>query len=169
MLGLIVAIHFGLTPEAASAAILLFILLCLAVIDWETGYLPDALTWPLLGLGLLVSALPQGQGLVASGLGAVIGGGGLWLVAWGYQKFRGREGLGGGDVKLVAAAGAWCGAAALPFILLAASLSGLLYAGAAMLLGKKERAMTAELRFGPFLAAAIAIVYLAGPPLTLAH
>ncbi|GGY52669.1 prepilin peptidase [Parvularcula lutaonensis] len=158
----------GVSADAAAMAVLLFLLLALAVIDAETGYLPDALTWPLLALGLAASFLPGGTGPLQAALGAAIGGGGLWLLATLYKRFRHRDGLGGGDVKLLAAGGAWCGAYALPVILLVASLSGLLAAVAGMVLGQKERAMTAELRFGPYLAGAIALVYAIGEPLALA-
>ena len=166
-LGLLIALRFGLSAEAGFGALLAFGLLTLAVIDAETGFLPDAITWPLVGAGLVVSIAPGGVSFFGSALGAALGGGGLWLISTGYKALRGRDGLGGGDVKLVAAGGAWCGAYALPFILLAASLAGLLFAAAMMLAGRKETALSAELRFGPFLSTAIAVVFFVGPPLML--
>jgi leader peptidase (prepilin peptidase)/N-methyltransferase len=145
--------------------VLLFVLLAallgLAVIDAETGFLPDMLTLPLLALGLGASFLAQPPSPQSAFLGALIGGGGLALLATFYRRIRGQEGLGGGDVKLVAAGGAWCGGFMLPVILLIASLSGLLFAAVQMLRGRKEAQLTAELRFGPFLCAGIAASYLA--------
>jgi leader peptidase (prepilin peptidase)/N-methyltransferase len=150
------------SPLGLLATALLFgFLIVLAGIDAETGYLPDRLTLPLLLLGAGFSFAPFGPSPLQSLLGAVIGGGGLWLLAASYHRLRGREGLGGGDVKLVAAGGAWCGAVGLPFLLLAASATGLLFALAQMASGHKERALSAELRFGPFLCAAIALTYTA--------
>ncbi|NNU17117.1 prepilin peptidase [Parvularcula sp. ZS-1/3] len=163
-----VAWRYGATPEALFAGVLLFFLLTLAVIDSETGFLPDALTLPLIIIGLGVSALGYGPPLLHAVLGAVIGGGALWLLAFGFRKLRGKEGLGGGDVKLVAAGGAWCGASALPFILLAASLAGLLFVLATRFRNEGSDVMKGELHFGPYLCAATAAVYLIGPPLTLA-
>ena len=163
LLGLVIAWRFGLSFQALSAGTLFFFLLCLGVIDLETGYLPDKLTLPLLVLGLVFSHLTGMPGVVDSLLGAVIGGGSFWLTSAIYERLRGREGLGGGDVKLIAAGGAWCGWMALPPILLVASVAGLVFALGAMALGKKERSMTAELRFGPFLSLAIGLVYLLGP------
>ena len=94
--------------ELLESLLLLFFLLTLATIDWETGYLPDRLTWPLLALGLGASALELTPATALGSLvAATLGGGMLWLLQSGYARLRGREGLGGGDVKLVAAAGAW--------------------------------------------------------------
>lgn len=165
--GVLAVLLFGLTVQAAGFLILAILLIALAVIDQETGYLPDALTLPLVGLGLAFALADFRPGLLDAGLGVLLGGGLLWLLAEGYAKLRGRTGLGGGDVKLVAAAGAWCGAYALPFILFFASAAGLVAAIALRRRGE-ENLMTAEIRFGPYLCAAIAIVYAAGPPLTLA-
>jgi leader peptidase (prepilin peptidase)/N-methyltransferase len=162
VLGCAVVLRFGLTLEALFGAWLVFSLLALAFIDLETGYLPDRLTLPLIGVGLFSSFLTAAPPAIESVLGAVIGGGGAFLLAFGYRAWRGREGLGGGDVKLIAAGGAWCGAYALPLILLASSLAGLAAAGVMMLLGQRPAAMTAAIRFGPYLAASIAGIYLAG-------
>jgi len=167
LIGVTAVLAFGAGWPAAGAAVLLLLLLTLAVIDAETGFLPDALTLPLILLGFAFATAPGGTGLLSAAAGAAIGGGGMWLLAALYERLRGAEGLGGGDVKLVAAGGAWCGAAALPFILLAASLSGLLFAGLAMLGGRSEKSLQAEIRFGPFLAAGIGAVYFAGWPDTL--
>lgn len=152
--------RFGPTPEAVAAAVLLFFLIALAAIDAETGFLPDALTFPLIGLGLATAGL--GPGLTAALIGGLVGGGGLWLLSHGYGVVRGRQGLGGGDIKLVCAAGVWLGPFALPMVLLLASLGGLAVAFIQIARGERERDLGTELRFGPFLAAATAAVLLLG-------
>lgn len=97
-------------------------LLLLLVLDMEHYWLPDVVVWPLLGLGLWL-----GLGDITGRLlGAGFGFAGLWLVGFIYRRLRGREGLGGGDPKLFGAIGAWLGWAALPMVLLAASLLGLM-------------------------------------------
>ncbi|MEM9838293.1 MAG: prepilin peptidase [Pseudomonadota bacterium] len=155
---------YGLSPEGIAAAVFLFFLIALACIDFEREFLPDALTLPLTALGVIAAAAGAGPSLMQSLIGGALGGGGLWLIATSYKAIRGNEGLGGGDVKLVAAAGAWLGPFALPFILLGASVSALLLLSAQVLLGQRASLEgTTELRFGPFLAAAMAAVMLLKP------
>nr|WP_283318325.1 A24 family peptidase [Edwardsiella anguillarum]WHQ15286.1 A24 family peptidase [Edwardsiella anguillarum] len=96
--------------------------LALALIDRASLLLPDALTQPLLWLGLIWNALSQPAYLPQAVFGAVAGYLTLWLIAWGFWRWRGVQGLGGGDVKLLAALGAWCGWPDLPALLLLASL-----------------------------------------------
>lgn len=118
-------------PGAASLAwaLMLSALLALCVIDARTRLLPDALTLPLLAGGLLASALGlTGLSPGASLLGAILGYASFRLVAWAYERWRGRVGLGGGDVKLLAALGAWLGAERLPALVWLAALMGLLLA-----------------------------------------
>ncbi|MEM1409210.1 MAG: prepilin peptidase [Pseudomonadota bacterium] len=153
-------IAFGPSLEALVNAFFLFILIALATIDAETGYLPDALVLPLLAAGWLVAAAGLGPPFLNALIGTVLGGGGLWLIAKGYWLWRRRDGLGGGDIKLVAAAGAWLGPFALPYVMLAASLSALVFVSLQMLLGKREADLSTALRFGPFLAGALALVKL---------
>ncbi|MEM9809969.1 MAG: A24 family peptidase [Pseudomonadota bacterium] len=149
--------------DIGFSAGLAFFLLILAGIDAETSYLPDRLTLPLLALGLLYANVGGPLSLPESALGALIGGGSLWLLAFLYRRLRGAEGLGGGDVKLMAAAGAWCGPYSLPFILLAASLGGIAYALPSLIRNNRQDALATEVRFGPFLAAAIFAVFILGP------
>jgi len=151
-----VSLH-GVTIEAALLATAWLFLIALALIDAETGFLPDALTLPLLAIGVLAAAAGFGPPLFQSLLGAAMGGGSLWLIATGYKRWRGRDGLGGGDVKLLGAAGAWLGPFALPYVVLIASLGGLLFVGIQMVRGKTQSSLSAELRFGPFLGGAIAL------------
>lgn len=142
-----------------------FALLAIALIDADTFMVPDVLSLPLIVVGLLVSvwlgelrAVPWQQ----SAAGALLGGGGLLAVQWGYAALTGREGLGTGDVKLMAALGAWLGLAALPVVMLLAALQGLLFAFGWVALRRgavtEERGLRSvrhlALPFGPFLALA---------------
>jgi len=138
-------------------------LLALAWIDWRRMRLPDFLTLPLLGLGLAATLLETPGALLSSVVGALAGYAALRLIDWGYRGLRGREGLGQGDAKLLAAGGAWLGWEALPWVVLLAALLGL-----ALALAHRARgaALTREtaLPFGPSLALALWIVRLHGFP-----
>ena len=129
-------------------------LLALAWIDLEWLILPDALTLPLLLAGLGATWLAAPEALGDAAIGAALG----WLVfaavAAGYRALRGREGLGGGDAKLLGAAGAWLGWQALPDVMLLAALAALT-ATAALRLRHRPVAAEAPLAFGPWLALAI--------------
>lgn len=131
-------------------------LLTLALIDWRHFWLPDALTLPLIAVGLAATAwlMPDRalDHLIAAGIGWLA----FTLLAWAYKRWRGRDGMGGGDAKLLAAAGAWLGTAALSNVVLLAALAALLWA----VLTRRAQATTA-LPFGSFLAAAIWAVWLA--------
>ena len=117
-------------PDAWIAALLGWWLLALALIDLQTWLLPDALTLPLLVAGLAAAALhqPPGTPLIDALAGAAAGYGLLAGLGYVYRRLRGRDGLGLGDAKLLAAAGAWLGLASLPWVVLAAALLGLLLA-----------------------------------------
>jgi leader peptidase (prepilin peptidase) / N-methyltransferase len=128
-------------------------LLTASWIDVRTMLLPDVLTLPLLVAGLIVTEVANPDSLLDHGLAAVFGYLLLFTVAWAYRMLRGRDGLGLGDAKLLAALGAWLGLADLPVVLLLASCLGLAAAGAAALAGKRMTAATA-IPFGPFLALA---------------
>jgi leader peptidase (prepilin peptidase)/N-methyltransferase len=121
--------------------------------------LPDALTLPLILVGLGAAAAFDPAGLTGRALGAALGYLGLRTVAIIYRALRGREGLGGGDAKLLAASGAWVGAAALPQVILVAALAGLAAAACLRLVGIRLGAQSA-LPFGPFLALATWVVWL---------
>lgn len=133
-----------------GAGVFTALLICLAVIDYETGLLPDNLTMLLLWSGLLFQLHATVGQLPLAVMGAVAGYLGLWLLYWGYRLLRGREGLGYGDMKLLAALGAWLGWSPLPQVLLMSSLTGLLAGGILMLSGRLAR--DDPMPFGPFLA-----------------
>ncbi|TDR76746.1 prepilin peptidase [Paludibacterium purpuratum] len=135
-------------------------LIALTVIDLETGLLPDNLTLPLLWGGLLFNLHGQRVPLDEAVLGAVAGYGVLWGLYWLHRLASGREGLGYGDFKLLAAIGAWLGWRALPPLLLMSSLTGLCVAGILMLFGRMSR--RDALPFGPFLALSGWVVWVWG-------
>jgi leader peptidase (prepilin peptidase)/N-methyltransferase len=137
-------------------------LLALAWIDWRHLILPDLLTLPLIALGLAAAWVLAPGELWDRVAGAACGYLGLWLVAWAYRRLRGREGLGLGDAKLLAAAGGWVGASGLPSVLAGAAIAGLATAGGLMATGTRLDRHSA-LPFGPFLAAATWLVWLLGP------
>ncbi len=139
-------------------------LLALGWIDARFWLLPDALTLPLVAAGLVAAWGFEPEGLTGRALGAALGYLALRAVALVYRALRGREGLGAGDAKLLAAAGAWVGARALPQVVLLAALAGLLAAICLRLAGTRLGAQSA-LPFGPFLALATWLVWLA-PALT---
>ena len=136
-------------------------LLCLTLIDWDTTYLPDSLTLPLLWAGLLATTQGwTGISLSASIWGAAIGYLSLWSVYWAFKLATGKEGMGLGDFKLFAALGAWFGAEALiPIILLAAVIGSVI--GIVMKLSSQLREGR-YVPFGPFLALGGVAVWLLG-------
>ena len=157
------ALATGGPPDMAHLAIMGGLgaaLVFLASFDLVTLRLPDALTLPLLVAGLLVAMLSPPH-LLDGVLGAVAGYGLLWSVATGYRWVRGHAGLGLGDAKLMAAAGAWLGVEALPTVLLEASVLGL---GGALFLQVRGAKLSAQSRlaFGPFLALSFWLVWLYG-------
>jgi len=145
-----------------ATALLGWTLLCLAVIDARHLILPDALTLPLLLLGLVVAALLPGGRLVDHGIGAAVGFLAFAAVGAIYRRLRGRDGLGLGDAKLLAAAGAWVGWAGLPGVVLIAAALGLLATLALRMTGRGGPA-EAPVPFGPWLCAAIWCTWLYGP------
>jgi leader peptidase (prepilin peptidase)/N-methyltransferase len=136
-------------------------LLALAWIDVETFLLPDALTLPLILAGLAFTWFAAPDALADAAIGAAAGYASLRLVAWTYRRLRGREGLGAGDAKLFAAAGAWVGWPGLPQVLLAASVAGLALVLLQAAAGRRIDRATA-VPFGPPLALGTWLVWLHG-------
>lgn len=139
-----------------------WILLALASMDARTFILADALTLPLLAGGLAVTALLSPSALAEHALAAAAGFCAFAAVAWAYRHLRAREGLGQGDSKLLAGAGAWIGLGGLPSVVLIAATAAL-----AMLLlhAKADAALTADTRvpFGSYLALGLWLTWLYGP------
>lgn len=152
---LIGAAALAVSPGWGGAAGALFgwLLLALAVLDVEHFWLPDRLTVPLALSGLAAGVAGIAPALQDRLIGAAAGFGALALIGWGYRALRRREGLGGGDPKLLGAIGAWLGWQALPFVLLGASLTGLVAVGIAAARGDAVSAGTC-LPFGALMAVA---------------
>lgn len=157
--------RFGATPLALSAMGLSATLVALAWIDFESTLLPDVLTQPLLWAGLLVNLFDAFSSLQMAVVGAVAGYVFLWVIFHVFRLLTGREGMGYGDFKLLAALGAWFGVEALPTLLLSASLLGVLIGGALTLSGRAGRGQ--PLPFGPYLALAGVVTLLVGGELGL--
>lgn len=141
---------FGFTVTALAYTLLLWVLLILSAIDIDHMLLPDQLTLPLLWAGLLgaVTVLPISAS--AAIIGAVAGYLFLWSLYWLFKLLTGKEGLGYGDFKLLAALGAWLGWQLLPLIILLASVTGAVIGISMMVVGKKGQ--SSPIPFGPFLA-----------------
>jgi leader peptidase (prepilin peptidase)/N-methyltransferase len=149
----------GSADALAAECVLGWGLLALAWIDAETFYLPDLLTLPLLLAGLGDALWRAPELLAPRAAGALAGWFGLLALAALYRRLRGREGIGGGDAKLLGVGGAWLGWQALPWVLLLAALLGLGWAGLQAARGRRLDAATA-LPFGPPLALAIWLLLL---------
>jgi leader peptidase (prepilin peptidase) / N-methyltransferase len=152
--------HFGAVPAALLWCGFAAVLVALAGIDWDTTLLPDNLTLPLLWAGLVASALGWTIPLHGALWGAVVGYLSLWSVYWVFKLTTGKEGMGFGDFKLLAALGAWLGLKMILPVLLAASIIGALV-GIGMKFGGQLREGR-YVPFGPFLAGAGLVVMLAG-------
>lgn len=164
LLAVAVVAHFGPTLPALLALAFTGALVALAGIDLDHQLLPDAITLPLLWLGLLANVGGVFTDLTSAVVGAAAGYLVLWSVYWLFRLATGREGMGYGDFKLLAALCAWLGWQQLPLLLLIASLTGALYGTAALLLKRHER--RAPFAFGPFLALAGWIALLWGDALS---
>jgi leader peptidase (prepilin peptidase)/N-methyltransferase len=155
---------FGATAAALSALVFSWMLIALAGIDARTQLLPDQLNYPLLWLGLGLTLLPALQPVAVAPdtaiLAALIGYLSLWSVYWLFKLLTGKEGMGHGDFKLLAALGAWLGPVALLPVILLSSLIGALAGGSLILLKKQGRDI--PMPFGPFIAAAGWVWLMAG-------
>ncbi|HEY9545107.1 MAG TPA: A24 family peptidase [Solimonas sp.] len=152
LLSAVCAWHFGYGAALIAALILTWILLALAVIDLRTQLLPDDLTLPLLWLGLLLALVPVLADLPSAVIGAAAGYLALWSVFWLFKLVTGKEGMGYGDFKLLAALGAWLGWQSLPTIVLLSSVVGALVGISLVVFGRHNRSV--PIPFGPYLAAA---------------
>lgn len=157
----VAAVMTGARQGAWLDCLLGWWLLVLGWIDLRSWLLPDILTLPLIVAGLAATAIFDPDQLTDRALGAALGYLSLAALAALYRALRGREGLGGGDAKLLAASGAWLGAAALPQVILGAALTALAAAGC-LRLGGIRLGLHSALPFGPFLALATWISWLLG-------
>jgi leader peptidase (prepilin peptidase) / N-methyltransferase len=155
--------HFGVTSAAAFAIIFLWALVALTFIDADTTLLPDDITLPLLWLGLLVNLSSTFTTIQSAVVGSVAGYLVLWCVYWLFKLITGKEGMGYGDFKLLAAIGAWLGYQVLPLVILLSAAVGAIVGIVGILFRGRERG--AKLPFGPYLAAAGLIALIWGAPL----
>lgn len=152
LIWILCGLSFGVSNALAAAMLLTAVLISLTAIDLDHQLLPDSLTLPLLWIGLLVNIDATFVRLESAVLGAVFGYLCLWSVYWLFKMITGKEGMGYGDFKLLAALGAWFGLSALPTIVLLSSLVGAVLGVALIVTGRQSR--ETPMPFGPFLAGA---------------
>jgi leader peptidase (prepilin peptidase)/N-methyltransferase len=167
LLSAAVAWKWGPTGQTAAALLLVWTLVALAFIDLDTTLLPDSLTLPLLWLGLLTNLNGHFASLPDAVMGAAAGYLVLWSVYWLFKLVTGKEGMGYGDFKLLAAIGAWLGWQLLPVTLLLSSVVGALVGVAMIVLVKHDRRV--PIPFGPYLAGGGLVALFFGADLTQAY
>ncbi|MEZ5484188.1 MAG: A24 family peptidase [Lysobacteraceae bacterium] len=148
----VVVWQFGANWQALAALVFTGLAIGMSGIDMRTTLLPDGMTLPLLWLGLLISLVPLFVSPGEAIIGAAVGYLSLWSVYWAFKLLTGKEGMGYGDFKLLAAIGAWCGVNAILPVVLISSLIGAIVGGAWLAIRGRDRAT--PIPFGPFLAAA---------------
>lgn len=159
--------HFGFGLAGIAAIILMWALIALTFIDFDTQLLPDSITLPLLWLGLLLNLNGAFTSLPHALIGAVVGYLVLWSVYWAFKLTTGKEGMGYGDFKLLAALGAWLGWTMLPLIILLSSLVGAVVGIALIMFAKHGRNI--PIPFGPYLAGGGLIALFWGQALTQSY
>jgi leader peptidase (prepilin peptidase)/N-methyltransferase len=158
---------WGVSVQTVGALLLIWTLLALAFIDLDTTLLPDSLTLPLLWLGLLFNLGGHFASLPEAVVGAMAGYLLLWSVYWLFKLATGKDGMGYGDFKLLAAIGAWLGWQMLPVTLLLSSVVGALVGIAMIVLVKHDRRV--PIPFGPYLAGGGLVALFFGADLTHAY
>ena len=144
--------RFGVGPEALAAMVFTGLLIAMSGIDLRTTLLPDQLTYPLLWIGLAVATVSLFVPPVQAIVGALVGYLSLWSVYMGFRLLTGKEGMGFGDFKLLAALGAWCGAwSILPIVLMSSFIGAIV---GSLWIGLRGRDRATQIPFGPYLAAA---------------
>ena len=160
VLSTVIVWKFGPSWAAVAGLLLTWTLIALSGIDFRTQLLPDQLTFPLLWMGLVLALLPMFVTAPSAIIGAAIGYLSLWSVYWLFKLLTGKEGMGYGDFKLLAALGAWMGPLSLLPIILLSSLVGALVGGSLIVLRRHQREV--PMPFGPFIAAAGWIWFVTG-------
>ncbi len=167
ILSTLVIYQLGFNYAGFAAVVFTWALISLTFIDVDHQLLPDRITLPLLWLGLLVNSQNLFTSLHSAVFGAVAGYLVLWSVYWLFKLLTGKEGMGYGDFKLLAALGAWCGISQIPLLILLSSVAGVLLAVLLMLFKRHEASN--PLPFGPYLAIAGWIALLWGHDITSAY
>ena len=169
ILSALIAWHFGYTIESAAALALLWSLIALSVIDLDHHLLPDIITLPLMWLGLGLSLYSHADGSPIfvgpedATIGAIAGYLSLWSIYQGFKLVTGKEGMGYGDFKLLAALGAWLGWQMLFLIVILSAIVGLVAAVGMMVFRGHDRQI--PIPFGPYLAVAGFVALIWGPRL----
>ena len=156
--------RFGASWAGVGALLFIWGMIALTFIDFDTQLLPDSITLPLLWVGLLLNLGGTFTDLKSAVIGAAAGYLSLWAVYWAFKLATGKEGMGYGDFKLLAAVGAWLGWQMLPLTILASSMVGAVVGIALIVFARHGRDI--PIPFGPYLAAAAIIALFWGKPLT---
>jgi leader peptidase (prepilin peptidase)/N-methyltransferase len=156
--------QMGFSMAAAGALVFTWAMIALAFIDFDTFYLPDDITLPLVWAGLLFNLMGGYTDLGSAVIGAAAGYLALWLVFWIFKLATGKEGMGYGDFKLLAAIGAWLGWKMLPLVILLSSFVGALVGILLIVIARRGR--NVPIPFGPYLAIAGIIALFHGETLT---
>ena len=164
LLSAVLVWHFGSGWLGLASLVFAYFLIAMTLIDYDTKTLPDDLTFPLLWLGLLINLDGMIVPLRDAVIGAMAGYMSLWAVYWLFKLATGKEGMGYGDFKLLAALGAWMGWAMLPTIIILSSVVGAIVGISLIVFARRDR--NNPIPFGPYLAAAGMIALLYGIPLT---
>lgn len=159
--------RFGISLEGMLVAVLTWCLIALTMIDIDHKLLPDNLTLPLMWLGLLANSQGVFTDLQSSVIGAAAGYLTLWTVFWLFKLVTGKEGMGFGDFKLLAALGAWMGWQMLPLVIILSSFVGALLGIGGILLQGRDK--NVPIPFGPYLAIAGWIAFFWGETITQAY
>ena len=164
LLSLALFTRYGPSYQYLIALIFTGTLVTISFIDLDHQVIPDVLSLPGIAAGLAAALIPGGIPVLDSIIGAVSGGGILLLVAIVFKRLTGKDGMGGGDVKLLAMIGAWMGWRALPLTILISSLTGAIVGSVFLLTAGKG--LRARIPFGPFLSLGALIYFFFGHALT---
>jgi leader peptidase (prepilin peptidase)/N-methyltransferase len=156
--------HFGFSATTLGALLFIWSMLALTFIDFDTQLLPDSITLPLLWLGLLFNLYGTYTSLNLAVAGAMVGYLSLWSVYWLFKLITGKEGMGFGDFKLLAAIGAWLGWQLLPLVIILSSVVGAVVGITLIAVARHGRNI--PIPFGPYLAGGGLIALFWGPQLT---
>ncbi len=167
LLGLLVAFHFGATWQTAALLLFTYFLVALTLIDLDEYLLPDSLTLPLIWIALIANSFGLFASLESAVYGAIAGYLSLWSIYWIFKLLTGKEGMGYGDFKLLAAIGALLGWQALPVVILLSSVVGAVVGILGIMIMGRDKNI--PIPFGPYLAAAGFIVALWGNEITAAY
>jgi len=167
LLGLLVAFQFGATWQTAALLVFTYFLVALTLIDLDEYLLPDSLTLPLIWIGLIANSFALFTTLESAVYGAIAGYLSLWSIYWLFKLITGKEGMGYGDFKLLAAIGALLGWQSLPVVILLSSVVGAAVGIIGIIILGRDKNI--PIPFGPFLAAAGFIAALWGNEITSAY